>query len=181
MKQTNTCILTSFLVILLVAYKTKATSQDDKEFLDAHNKARLRSSLPPLSYNQTLANIARKYASTRAQDCALKHSHGPYGENLFWGSADGMPKWTPKDAVYAWVKEHKYYDKAANSCVPGKKCGHYTQIMWRDTKRVGCALSYCNKKDTYVVCEYDPPGNIEGLSPFDKHDPFVYSNLHQNR
>ncbi|CAI9278104.1 pathogenesis-related protein PRB1-3 [Lactuca sativa] len=176
MKQTKTCIFSYTFVIFLVAYKTNAISQNDKEFLEAHNKARLRSGLPAFSYDQSLANFARKYASTRANDCALKHSNGPYGENLFWGSADGASKWTPKDAVYAWIKEHNYYDKATNSCMPGKKCGHYTQIMWRDTKKVGCALSYCKNKGTYVVCEYDPAGNVEGLSPFVEHDPYVYSN-----
>ena len=177
MKQTQTCILSYLFVILLLACKTNATAKHDKEFLDAHNKARLRSGLPPLSYNQTLAKFAKKYASFRANDCSLKHSNGPYGENLFWGGVDGVSKWTPKDAVYAWVKEHKFYNKAKNSCMPGKKCGHYTQIMWRDTKKVGCALSYCKDKSTYVVCEYDPPGNIEGLSPFVKHDPSIYSDL----
>ncbi|KVH91057.1 pathogenesis-related protein 1A-like [Cynara cardunculus var. scolymus] len=175
MKQTNTFILSSLLVIFLASYKTNASVQEDNEFLDAHNKARRRAGMPPFTYDQTLAKYARKYALSHANDCALRHSNGPYGENLFWGSADGSRlKWTPKDAVYAWIREHKYYDKKTKSCIPGKKCGHYTQIMWRDTKKVGCALSYCNNKSTYVACEYDPPGNFEGLSPFERHDPFIY-------
>ncbi|XP_071688666.1 pathogenesis-related protein PRMS-like [Rutidosis leptorrhynchoides] len=176
MKQENIiCILSTFLVILLVVYETNSTPQEEKEFIDTHNKARLKEGLPPFTYDQKLADFARKYASSRARDCALQHSDGPYGENLFWGNAAKSLKWTPKDAVTAWVKEQKYYNRKTNTCKPGKKCGHYTQIMWRDTKKVGCALTNCRGKSTYVVCEYDPPGNYEGLSPFDKHDPYIYS------
>lgn len=175
MKQFRIYILSNFLVILLVAYKTNATAQEDKEFLDAHNKARLDEGLPPFTYDQTLADYARKHALSHARDCALKHSDGPYGENLFWGNAAKSLVWTPKDAVYAWVKEKKYYNRKTNTCMPRQKCGHYTQIIWRDTKKVGCALSNCKGKSTYIVCEYDPAGNYEGLSPFDKHDPFIYS------
>ncbi|KAK9071450.1 hypothetical protein SSX86_010019 [Deinandra increscens subsp. villosa] len=175
MKQTKNLILLYIVVILVVAYKTSAMTEDDKEFLEAHNKARAQAGLPPFTYDQTLADFANKHALSHARDCALTHSDGSYGENLFWGSASKSLKWRPKDAVYAWVKEQKYYNRKANTCMPGQKCGHYTQIMWRDTKKIGCARSNCNGKSSYMVCEYDPPGNFEGLSPFDKHDPFIYT------
>ncbi|KAD5960802.1 hypothetical protein E3N88_12274 [Mikania micrantha] len=130
----------------MVAYKTNATPQDDKEFLEAHNKARIQAGMPPFTYDQTLAKYANKHALSHARDCALKHSDGPYGENLFWGNAAKSLKWSPKDAVYAWMKEQKYYNKKTNTCMPGQKCGHYTQIMWRDTKKIGCARCNCNDK-----------------------------------
>ncbi len=45
------------------------------------------------------------------------------------------------------------------------KTGHFTQIVWKSTKKVGCAR--CGGKgskwyETYVVCDYSPSGNIVG-------------------
>lgn len=41
-------------------------------------------------------------------------------------------------------------------------CGHYTQVVWANTKRVGCAAAECRNGGTFVVCSYDPPGNMDG-------------------
>ena len=43
-----------------------------------------------------------------------------------------------------------------------EKTGHFTQVVWRNTKRVGCALSR-KDKHVIVVCKYDPPGNYLSL------------------
>lgn len=59
---------------------------------------------------------------------SLRHSHGPYGENLFWGSGSD---WTGQDAVTMWADEVKYYDYWENSCTSGQMCGHYTQVVAR--------------------------------------------------
>jgi hypothetical protein len=43
--------------------------------------------------------------------------------------------------------------------------GSFTQMVWKSTKRVGCAAQACGQgKWAYqsVVCRYDPPGNIAG-------------------
>ncbi|GJV39895.1 cysteine-rich secretory protein, allergen V5/Tpx-1-related protein [Tanacetum coccineum] len=104
MKQTKICILSFLIVTLLVAYRTNATEQEDREFLEAHNKARLEAGLPLFTYDKKLAEYALKFALSRARDCSLRHSDGPYGENLFWGNAAKSLKWTPKDAVNAWYK-----------------------------------------------------------------------------
>lgn len=175
MKQTKTCILSFLIVTLLVVYRTNATKQEDKEFLEEHNKARLEAGLPLFTYDKKLAEYALKFALSRARDCFLRHSEGPYGENLFWGNAAKSIKWTPKDAVNAWMREKKFFDPKTNKCLPRQECGHYTQIMWKDSKKVGCAKTNCRGKNTYIVCEYDPPGNYEGFSPFVNHDPYIYS------
>lgn len=51
--------------------------------------------------------------------------------------------------------------------MPGKMCGHYTQIVWRDSVRLGCASVNCLNGGMYAICSYDPPGNYIGESPFD--------------
>jgi pathogenesis-related protein 1 len=44
-------------------------------------------------------------------------------------------------------------------------CGHYTQIVWRNTKAVGCAVGGKGAREVWV-CDYDPPGNYVGQRPY---------------
>lgn len=133
------------------------------QFLAPQNAARASLGLPPLAWDERVASYARWYAQSRRGDCALVHSSGPYGENLFWGSGTG---WAPAQAVAAWVSERPRYDYWSNSC-SGGMCGHYTQIMWRSTRRVGCAMVTCyNGRGTFITCNYDPPGNYVGVRPY---------------
>lgn len=97
-------------------------------------------------------------------DCKMVHSLGPYGENLFWGKYDN---WTPTQAVESWVSEREFYDARNNSCTPGEMCGHYTQVIWRDSLKVGCTRAKCQNGGVLIICEYDPPGNYVNESPFD--------------
>lgn len=133
------------------------------QFLSQQNAARASMGLPPLAWDERVASYARWYAQSRRGDCALVHSSGPYGENLFWGSGTG---WSPAQAVGAWLSERPRYDYWSNSCYGGM-CGHYTQIMWRNTRRVGCAMVTCyNGRGTFITCNYDPPGNYVGVRPY---------------
>lgn len=134
-----------------------------KQFLSAHNKVRKMYDEPPLKWNKKLTRYARRWAAKRAFDCRMVHSYGPYGENLFWAKHD---HWTPSEAVKSWVEEKKYYDPRKKSCAQGHMCGHYTQVVWKETKRLGCARTKCKNGGLYVMCVYDPPGNYVNESPF---------------
>ncbi|XP_022988522.1 pathogenesis-related protein PR-1-like [Cucurbita maxima] len=135
-----------------------------KQFLGPHNAARYALRLAPLVWDNKLARYAQWYANKRRGDCALRHSGGPYGENIFWGSGNA---WNPAQAVSDWVSERKWYSYWANSCVEGELCGHYTQIVWRSTRRIGCARVTCNDgKGVFITCNYDPPGNYIGERPY---------------
>jgi pathogenesis-related protein 1 len=137
-------------------------------FVDAHNDARGRAeptpdpALPDLSWDVALADVA----ATWAANCVFEHSTVPYGENLAAFSASVEPA----DVVEAWFSEIAYYDYASNSCDPGQMCGHYTQVVWRDTTRVGCAVQSCTLdgfgRGDFWVCNYDPPGNWVGELPY---------------
>ncbi|XP_030443261.2 pathogenesis-related protein PR-1-like [Syzygium oleosum] len=134
------------------------------QFLAPQNAARAAIQMPPLAWDLRLASYADWWAGQRQRDCALMHSNGPYGENIFWGSGTG---WNPGQAVAAWVSERRWYDYRSNGCARGQMCGHYTQIVWRSTRRVGCAVEVClNGGGTFMVCEYDPPGNYIGERPY---------------
>ena len=43
--------------------------------------------------------------------------------------------------------------------------GHYTQMIWKNTTGVGCALATGRAWDV-LVCRYDPPGNYMGEAPY---------------
>ncbi|CAH8336838.1 unnamed protein product [Eruca vesicaria subsp. sativa] len=133
------------------------------QFLYAHNLIRARVGEPPLQWDGRLAAYARWWARQRVGDCRLVHSNGPYGENIFWA---GQSKWRTIDVVKVWADENKFYHVKANTCEPGQMCGHYTQIVWRDSTKVGCARVDCSDGGLYAICVYNPPGNYEGENPF---------------
>ncbi|KAJ9175049.1 hypothetical protein P3X46_013635 [Hevea brasiliensis] len=132
------------------------------DYLNAHNQARIHVGVGPLTWDDKVAAYAQNYANQRISDCNLVHSGGPYGENLAWGSGD----LSGTDAVKMWVDEKAYYDYNSNSCAPGQMCGHYTQVVWRDSVRLGCAKVTCNSGGTFIGCNYDPPGNYIGQRPY---------------
>lgn len=133
------------------------------EFLNGHNTLRARCNLPPLRWSTKLATYARWWANQRKSNCAMIHSNSNYGENIFWGQGD---EWTPTEAVQAWEDEGAYYNYGSNRCLPDRDCTHYTQMVWGSTKSVGCARIECLTGDTFIVCEYDPHGNIYGMRPY---------------
>ena len=84
----------------------------------------------------------------------------PYGENLF--EITGAVS-TSAEVVDQWASESKDYQYGSNSC--RGVCGHYTQMVWRGTKRLGCAAARRGKTEVWV-CNYDPPGNWIGNRPY---------------
>ncbi|KAL2628651.1 hypothetical protein R1flu_013337 [Riccia fluitans] len=135
------------------------------DYVTPHNNARtaVRANIPNLRWDTTLADYARKWANTRASaGCNLVHSGGQYGENIYWSSWQSVPG----DAVASWVSEKAYYDYNSNTCAANKICGHYTQVVWRNTVRVGCGSARCSNGGKFVVCSYDPPGNWNGEWPY---------------
>ncbi|QHO15013.1 hypothetical protein HN51_030518 [Arachis hypogaea] len=158
------------LVALMIALTLAITSQvsyaqnSPQDYLNAHNAARAQVGVAPMWWDSSLAGYAQNHANSLRDRCQLVHSGGPYGENLAWSSAD----LTGTAAVKLWVDEKQYYDYNSNTCASGKVCGHYTQVVWRDSVRLGCAKVRCsNGQSTIISCNYDPPGNFIDQWPYD--------------
>ncbi|KAK6945915.1 CAP domain [Dillenia turbinata] len=155
--------ISSVLISLITLALTQSTlaQNSPQDYLNAHNAARAEVGVGPLTWDDTVAAYAQNYASQRAGDCAMQHSGGPYGENLAAGSGD----FTGVNAVQLWVNEKSNYDHNSNSCVGGE-CLHYTQVVWSNSNRLGCARVQCSNGWWFVTCNYDPPGNYVGQRPY---------------
>ncbi|KAM7470528.1 hypothetical protein LguiA_008711 [Lonicera macranthoides] len=150
-----------FLLVLAMPHFSLAQNSP-QDYLDAHNSARAAVGVGPLVWDNTVAAYAQNYANQRIGDCNLVHSGGPYGENLAKGSGD----FTGTAAVGLWVGERGDYDYNSNSCINGRECLHYTQVVWRNSVRLGCARVRCNDGWWFITCNYDPPGNYVGQRPY---------------
>jgi len=146
---------------------------DSERMLSAHNNVRAAVGVGPLRWSSRLANSASRWASHLAQDnrCVMKHNEP--GENLYWASpqvwSDGRrerQRVSEDDVVSIWAAERAFYDHGKNTCRQGKVCGHYTQVVWRDTAEIGCAKSFCSNQGQIWVCHYRPFGNVIGRKPY---------------
>ena len=128
----------------------------------AHNRARAELGVPALTWSSELAAVAEDWARRlAADDCGLQHrSDGRYGENLYavYGTSA-----RPQEVVDSWVSEVADYNYKKNRCKG--VCGHYTQVVWRRSERLGCASARCSQGEVWV-CNYDPPGNFVGERPY---------------
>lgn len=147
-----------------------------REVLAAHNRWRAGVGVPPLVWSQALAQSADRWAAQLDQGgkCELSHSDAPgLGENLYWASP---VRWStglvtlqalrPAFVVDAWGGESADYQPESGACRAGRACGHYTQVVWRDTREVGCARQVCGGVEQVWVCQYLPAGNVLGQRPF---------------
>ncbi|CAL1539025.1 unnamed protein product [Lymnaea stagnalis] len=135
-----------------------------KKFLDSHNRGRREVSVPDLVWNSTLATSAASHGAR----CVIEHSQGDHGENLYFSKPrnDDLLKLS-EDAVGSWLSEKPANVDTKWPCLQDLSCGHYTQIVWRTTKTVGCAIVHCASYwENFVVCQYYPPGNYIGQKPY---------------
>ncbi|XP_067247583.1 GLIPR1-like protein 1 isoform X3 [Chanodichthys erythropterus] len=138
-----------------------------------------------MTWDEGLAVTARAWA----RFCTFKHNiylrevrrmHPTFpsvGENIWAGHP--YTSFTVKSAVKLWADEVQHYDYYApkpNQCKKGEVCGHYTQVVWADTYKVGCAAQACpngvaethfsTEPGVIFVCNYATAGNYRGVDPY---------------
>jgi len=141
----------------------------------AHNQVRAGVGVAPLVWDDALARTAAAWVARCVDEAPpaglVDHNpdrsdgHSTYvGENIYASTGDA----TGPAAVAAWAGEAVNYHLDSNTCDAGAVCGHYTQVVWRDTERVGCAKHVCSALayPSTIVCDYGPGGNIEGQRPY---------------
>jgi pathogenesis-related protein 1 len=154
-------------------------------FVSAHNQARSgplnptpSPALPPVSWDYVLADSAYNYTSkcmagtgglvahnaNRTADYQALGGQDSYvGENIYASTGNSVQ---PSDAVNSWMSEASAYDYARNNITDA---GHYTQVVWRNSVRIGCAIYDCPSTLKYhntILCDYAPGGNITTEKPY---------------
>jgi uncharacterized protein YkwD len=132
-----------------------------KEMIASHNQVRTQVGVGPLTWSPSLAAYAQEWANKLAATGQFEHrKNGGYGENLYWGQGRAA---SPSNVVSSWASEASDYNYSNNNC--RDVCGHYTQIVWKNTTEVGCAVAKVRNEE-YWVCNYNPPGNYVGQKPY---------------
>ncbi|SHO80814.1 Pathogenesis-related protein 1C precursor [hydrothermal vent metagenome] len=115
-------------------------------------------------WSDTVATTAQDYANYLASTGKWEHDNSGYGENLY--AASETPSYV--DAINSWYEEKSDYNYQDNSC--NGVCGHYTQIVWKNTTEIGCGKAVYTTGNmrgyTVIVCRYNPPGNYIGEKPY---------------
>lgn len=171
------------LALLLMTTVLHAEGIDANAIVAAHNVWRSEVGVADIQWSEQLQQKAQAWAEQlKAENCTMKHN-GP-GENLYWASPqqsatskDAQGNWiwqnslqaiSEADVVISWGSEKQWYDYASNSCnaPAGKSCGHYTQVVWKNSTHVGCAKAICGDFAQLWVCNYAPAGNVIGQQPY---------------
>src|ERR1051326_1544839 len=145
---------------------SRFTRDEIDEFLAYHNKIRREQGAVPVVWDPKLASYAQQWADKLAQLNKLQHRpNNPFGENLYV-NVGGRPG--VLDAARAWTSERKYYSGELITEQNFMKFGHYTQMIWGSTERIGAGKVRTKSGRFYVCCDYDPPGNVVGQVPITK-------------
>lgn len=148
------------------AARAGLSSADKKALLDQHNIWRARFKVGPVVWDDAVATVAQEWADQQAANGSFEHRQGNrFGENLWSGTAGAF---SMASIVDSWGNEVNDYDLKTNTCAAGKACGHFTQVIWFSTTKVGCGKATGATGNDVVVCNYDPPGNMAGQTPFGK-------------
>jgi hypothetical protein len=137
-----------------------------RQLLDAHNHERAMVGAPPLQWDPTLTRAALSYGPTLAGLGRLQHSpreaRPGQRENLWRGTAHAF---LPVQMIASWAAEKRFFRPGVFPAVSTTgnwvDVSHYTQMIWRTTTRVGCAV-YRSQQWDYLICRYSPPGNADG-------------------
>ncbi len=148
---------------------SKISQQDAEAALNFHNKVRSDVGAPPLEWSPALSAYAQEWANKLARNCKIQHrpiggkDGRKFGENIFWG---GGKEFTALEASEAWYSEIKQYHYAPIDQSKWQPTGHYTQMVWSGTTKVGIGIAKCRGGQTIIVANYDPPGNFMGMKPY---------------
>ncbi len=146
-----------FLFIILLTQRITALIDVDKVINRVNEYRRLHQS-PPLVYSAVISEFSQSWADYMASNKLFKHStDSMYGENLAMTSRIGTDAFIQSiDMFYNEVLLYDYNNPVFNS-----ETGHFTQLVWAETTKIGLGISSSSNGYTYICTNYDPPGNLD--------------------
>jgi len=156
---------------------TRLPQQQATEIIKAHNTLRAKetsANMIRVQWSDEMAAMAQIWAD----QCTWGHgmlydcNNNRIGQNLYLEASNtDYPVLNMTFVAESWWNEKFDYDFPTGKCVPGKLCGHYTQLVGAKSFEVGCAFTKCPtitvgtevwKNALMVACDYTPPGNVVG-------------------
>ncbi|HEY7005240.1 MAG TPA: CAP domain-containing protein [Sphingomicrobium sp.] len=158
--------LLGFVVQAPAGAAANIASQMPARILAAHNAARAQAGVAPLAWDPALGDAAARFAVELALTNSFHHSdrstRAGTGENLWMGSHGAF---SYEAMVGRWSSERRDFVPGLFPAVSRsgnwENVGHYTQMVWPTTTRVGCAVASNGRAD-FLVCRYSPAGNVNG-------------------
>lgn len=160
-----------------------SNSQFDTDILTEHNRLRKEEAITEtasymfkMAHHEGLAEMAQTVSNT----CIFEHSTGRshpdfswIGENLYVTNSTSA---TVESVVQSWYNEKANFSYTHNNC--SDVCGHYTQVVWADSKYLGCGIKFCSSvfipsssktmsNAHMVTCHYGPGGNYNNKLPYE--------------
>jgi hypothetical protein len=138
----------------------------ETRILNLHNRERAAMGVPPMVWDPLLAAAAATYGPELARRGELVHSPNEtrpgQGENLWMGTRGA---YSVEEMVGNWIEEKRLFRPGIfpNVSTTGhwSDVGHYSQVIWPASTRLGCALNSASRSDV-LICRYAPPGNVRG-------------------
>jgi hypothetical protein len=138
----------------------------ETRLLRLHNRERTAVGAPPMVWDERLAAAAAGYGPALARRGRLAHSpptsRPGQGENLWMGTRGA---YSLEEMAGGWAEEKGLFRPGLFPNVSSSghwgDVAHYTQMIWRSTARMGCAVHRSARWD-FLICRYAPPGNVLG-------------------
>ena len=142
-----------------------------RRLYDRHDLLRQKHQVAPFAKDTDIEKRAQDFAETLAKKGVFERSDGKYngediGENLYLMMSSGEPTFTGDDVMDKWLESSNY-----DFNNPGftEKDGHFTQIVWKSSTKVGCGAAkgpIDGWNGLFVICNYYPAGNINNVAYF---------------
>jgi len=163
-------MFSALAILLLVGPSLQFTSFQQGE-LKQHNEYRALHGAPPLTLDAQLCAIAQNWANHLAktghnpsQDPHNPDTKNIYGENISWKQSDYPPATgeTTKDWYEKEINNYNFNNPGYSGATG--MIGHFTQVVWKSSTKF-CIAKATKGRDTWIVANYSPIGNVMGQFP----------------
>ncbi|KAJ8965469.1 hypothetical protein NQ314_004114 [Rhamnusium bicolor] len=163
-------ILTNRPVSMVLDVSEIRTAWQDSDFITDclcwHNVYRQRHASPPLTMSSELCYLAQTWANHLAHTNRFYYRNDKdIGQNLFCRPSNGLIQdVSGQEVATYWYSAVRQYDfgKEPDCLHANVNAGHFTQIVWVNSRYCGVGKARSRSGKIVVVAHYAPPGNISG-------------------
>ena len=165
---TSITLLFFFQILLFPKYLSIDIKNLNNILLQEHNKYRYIHNVKKLTLDNKIINAATVYAESLASNSIpyylepsgiYYNENEKYGENLFQCNKKSCKMDNISLVTTIWYNESLNYDFSLNE--GNKETNNFTQMVWKDTKKMGCGIGVRNDESYKIVCFYYPRGNVD--------------------